>query len=131
MKLSPKSILDLVTSLFIFSGLGCIAGAGVGFFVFLRLGLPKESEHLIGHVSSLFVGAGLEFGISLWALHVIFFCLLQSWSVGYSCASSYHFKNMDLGSGDTVASLQVNKTSVNDRDSQISLAQPSRGPSGC
>lgn len=46
---------------------GCFCGAGVGFFVFLHLGFPKDLE-FTGYISGLFVVAGLKFGFSLWAI---------------------------------------------------------------
>ena len=46
---------------------GCLCGAGVGFFLFLRLGFPKDAE-LAGYISGLFVVAGLKLGLSLWAI---------------------------------------------------------------
>lgn len=46
---------------------GCLCGAGVGFFLFLRLGLPKDA-YLVGYLSGLFVVAGLELGFSWWII---------------------------------------------------------------
>ncbi len=49
---------------------GCFCGAGVGFFLFLRLGFPKDA-HLAGYISGLFVVAGLELGLSWWAVRLL------------------------------------------------------------
>ena len=81
-----------------FCALGVVAGAGVGFFMFVRLGFPKES-YMIGYMSGLFIGSGIKFGISLWLVRVIFRFLLQVWAQGSFCASHYHFRDMDLQSG--------------------------------
>jgi len=46
---------------------GCLCGAGVGFFLLLRLGFPKDAE-LAGYISGLFVVAGLKLGLSWWVV---------------------------------------------------------------
>ena len=46
---------------------GCLCGAGVGFFLFLRLGFPKDTE-LAGYLCGLFVLAGLKFSFSWFAI---------------------------------------------------------------
>lgn len=53
---------------------GCLGGAGIGFFVFLRLGFPKDLN-LAGYLSGLFVVAGLKFGFSLWVIRNLVFPL--------------------------------------------------------
>ena len=45
---------------------GCLCGAGVGFFVFLRLGFPRGLE-FSDYISGLFMVAGLKFG-SCWVV---------------------------------------------------------------
>jgi hypothetical protein len=80
MKFNPKT---LIKDFIIFSGLGCVAGAGVGFFIFLRLGFPKESQYMIGYIFGLFVVSGLKFGISIWVLRAVASILLQLWIPGF------------------------------------------------
>jgi hypothetical protein len=46
---------------------GCLCGAGVGFFLFIRFGFPKDA-HLAGYISGVFVVAGLKFGFSWWVI---------------------------------------------------------------
>lgn len=46
---------------------GCLCGAGVGFFLFLRLGFPRD-VNLAGYLSGLFFVAGLELGFSWWII---------------------------------------------------------------
>lgn len=46
---------------------GCFYGAGVGFFLFLRLGFPKDG-YLAGYISGLFVVAGLKVSFSWWII---------------------------------------------------------------
>lgn len=46
---------------------GCLCGAGVGFFLFLRLGFPKDA-YLAGYLSGLFVVAGLKLGFAWWII---------------------------------------------------------------
>lgn len=53
---------------------GCLCGAGIGFFLFLRLGFPKDAK-LAGYLSGLFVVAGLKFGFSLWLIRGLVFPL--------------------------------------------------------
>lgn len=46
---------------------GCLFGAGIGLFLFLRLGFPKDA-YLAVYLSRLFIVAGLKFGLFLWLL---------------------------------------------------------------
>ena len=46
---------------------GCLCGAGVGFFVFLRLGFPRDAE-FSGYLSGLFIVSGLKFGFCWWVI---------------------------------------------------------------
>ena len=55
----------------LFCGLGVLCGAGVGFFIFLRLGLPARPEDA-GYMSGLFLLSGIKFGLSLWTVRLIF-----------------------------------------------------------
>jgi hypothetical protein len=98
MKPQPKSLVAWLKDFLRFCALGVAAGAGVGSFMFVRLGLPKQS-YMIGYLSELFVGSGLKFGISLWFVRTIFRSLLQVWAQGVFCASHYHFRDMDLQPG--------------------------------
>jgi hypothetical protein len=98
MKAQPKSLVAWLKEFLGFCLFGVIAGAGVGFFMFVRLGFPKES-YMIGYMSGLFIGSGIKFGISLWVVRIIFRSLLQLWAQNYFCASHYHFRDMDLQSG--------------------------------
>src|ERR1700730_18914239 len=98
MKIQPKSLVAWLKDFLGFCALGVGAGVGVGFFMFVRLGFPKES-YMIGYMSGLFIGSGIKFGISLWLVRVIFRFLLQVWAQGSFCASHYHFRDMDLQSG--------------------------------
>jgi hypothetical protein len=94
--IKPQKVATMLRDLVLFSGLGCVAGAGVGFFVFLRLGLPKDPAYLTGYISGLFVISGLKLGISIWFLRIVFTALLRIWAFSCSFASSYQFKDMDL-----------------------------------
>jgi hypothetical protein len=93
-----KSLVAWLKDFVGFCALGVVAGAGVGFFMFVRLGFPKES-YMIGYMSGLFIGSGIKFGIRLWLVRVIFRSLLHVWAQGSFCASHYHFRDMDLQSG--------------------------------
>jgi hypothetical protein len=94
----PNSLIAWLKDFFSFCVLGVIAGAGVGVFMFVRLGFPKDS-YMIGYMSELFLGCGVKFGITLWFVRIIFRSLLQLWAQGVFCASHYHFRDMDLQSG--------------------------------
>jgi hypothetical protein len=98
MKRQLKIPVALLKDLLGFCVLGIAAGAGVGFFIFVRLGFPKES-YMIGYLSGLFVVSGIKFGISLWLVRIIFRSLLYVWAQGSFCESHYHFRDMDLTSG--------------------------------
>jgi hypothetical protein len=98
MKQPPNSLVAWLKDFLVFCMLGVGAGAGVGFFMFVRLGFPKES-YMIGYLSALFIGSGMKFGVSLWFVRIIFRALLQLWAQGDFCASHYHFRDMDLQPG--------------------------------
>jgi hypothetical protein len=98
MKPLPKTLVAWLKDFLGFCVLGVGAGAGVGFFMFVRLGFPKEF-YMIGYLSGLFVVSGMKFGVSLWLVRISFRFLLQLWAQGYFCASHYHFRDMDLQSG--------------------------------
>jgi hypothetical protein len=98
MKPQPKNLGAWLKELVVFCVLGVAAGAGVGFFMFVRLGFPKES-YMIGYMSGLFLSSGLRLGISLWFVRIVFRALLHLWADGSFCASRYHFRDMDLQSG--------------------------------
>lgn len=66
---------------------GCLYGAGVGFFVFLHLGLPKDLQ-FTGYVSGLFVAAGLKFAFALWVIRSLAFPLA-------SCLQDLHSSSSD------------------------------------
>jgi hypothetical protein len=102
MRQSPKTLRALFKDLVAFCLLGCVSGAGVGFFIFLRLGFPNRSEHLAGYICGLFFVAGLKFGIAVWFIRIVGWSMLELWSSAGSCASSYAFKNMDLNCGSQV-----------------------------
>src|ERR1700730_4429433 len=55
---------------------GCFCGLGVGFFMFLRLGVPARHE-LTGYMVGLFLISGLKFGFSLWWIHSLVFPLIK------------------------------------------------------
>ena len=115
MKLQLKIPVALLKDLLGFCVLGIAAGAGVGFFIFVRLGFPKES-YMIGYLSGLFVVSGIKFGICLWLVRIIFRSLLHVWAQGSFCASHYHFRDMDLTSapqGDPNFDPQINHAHVN------------------
>ena len=65
---------------------GCLCGAGVGLFVFLRLGFPRDLE-FAGYVSGLFVAAGLKFGFSLWVIQSLVLPLVHHWRDSHSRSS--------------------------------------------
>ena len=98
MKPQPKNLLAWLKEFLAFSMIGSGAGAGVEFFMFLRLGFPKET-YMIGYMSELFIGSGIKLGISLWFVHIIFRSLLHLWAQGSFCGSHYHFRDMDLQPG--------------------------------
>jgi hypothetical protein len=98
MKLQLRIPIAWLKDLLGFCVLGIAAGAGVGFFIFVRLQFPKES-YMIGYLSGLFLVSGIKFGISLWFVRIIFRSLLHVWAQGSFCASHYHFRDMDLTSG--------------------------------
>src|ERR1700724_3856661 len=98
MKPQPKNLVAWLKDFLRFLALGVAAGAGVGFFMFVRLGFPKQS-YMVGYLSALFIGSGNKFGNRLWLVRTIFRSLLQLWAQGAFCASHYHFRDMDLQSG--------------------------------
>src|ERR1700693_5743904 len=98
MKPQPNSLVAWMKDLLGYCVLGLSAGAGVGFFMFVRLGFPKES-YIIGYMSGLFISCGVRLGISIWLLRIIFRSLLYLWAQGSFCASHYHFRDMDLQPG--------------------------------
>jgi hypothetical protein len=98
MKPQPKNLVAWLKEFFGFCVMGVGAGAGVGFFMFVRLGFPKES-YMIGYMSGLFLISGLKLGIGLWFVRIIFRALLHLWAEGSFCASRYQFRDMDLQSG--------------------------------
>ena len=51
---------------------GCLCGAGIGFFLFVRLGFPKDAK-LAGYIGGLFIAAGLKFGLLLWVIRSLVF----------------------------------------------------------
>jgi hypothetical protein len=97
MKPQPKNLVAWLKEFLGFCVLGVVAGAGVGLFVLVRLGFPKE-PYLIGYLSGLFIVSGIKLGIGLWLLRIIFRALLRLWAEGSFCASRYHFRDMDLQS---------------------------------
>jgi hypothetical protein len=112
MKPQPKNLVAWLKEFLTFSMMGVGAGVGVGFFMFLRLGFPKET-YLIGYMSGLFIGSGIKLGISLWFVHIIFRSLLHLWAQGSFCGSHYHFRDMDLQPGrfDRLTNCQGSKPS--------------------
>lgn len=44
-----------------------LCGAGIGFFLFFRLGFPKDAQ-FAGYLGGLFVIAGIKLGFSLWVI---------------------------------------------------------------
>ena len=62
---------------------GCLAGLGIAFFVFLRLGAPATRE-LTGYMVGLFLIAGLKLGFSLWIIRSVVFPLINH----FRCPSS-------------------------------------------
>jgi hypothetical protein len=98
MKPQPKNLAAWLKEFLGFCLLGVIAGAGVGLFAVVRLGLPKES-YMIGYLSALFIGSGIKLSIGLWLLRIILRALLHLWAQGSFCASRYQFRDMDVRSG--------------------------------
>jgi hypothetical protein len=98
MKPQPTSLVGWVKELIGFWVLGVAAGAGVGFFMLVRLGFPTES-YMIKYMSGLFISSGVKFGTSLWFARIVVRSLLRLWAEGSFCASRYHFRDMDLQSG--------------------------------
>src|ERR1700730_215278 len=103
MKSQLKSPVAWLKDFLGFCLLGIGAGAGVGFFIFVRLGFPKES-YMIGYLSGLFVVSGIKFGISLWLVRIIFRSLLHVWAQGSFCASPFYFTALALTAGRFVGS---------------------------
>lgn len=64
----------LGTELLLSCAHGCLSGAGIGFFLFVRLGFPKDTK-LAGYISGLFIVAGLKFGLFLWVIRSLVFPL--------------------------------------------------------
>ena len=52
--------------------LGIFCGAGVGFFIFLRLGFPRPAQ-TAGYISGLFLMAGLQFGLAVGICRILYF----------------------------------------------------------
>ncbi len=92
----PNSLSGWVRDFVIFCGRGALAGAGVGAFVFLRLGFPHKSQYMVGYISGLFVLSGVKLGISVWFVRNFIRALLRMWAQAFSCASRYQFHDMDL-----------------------------------
>jgi hypothetical protein len=65
-----KSLKELA----LFPALGLACGVGIGFFVFLRLGFPRD-PHIAGYVSGLFLLAGFELGLVV-AVSRFLYCTL-------------------------------------------------------
>ena len=53
----------------LFCSVGALIGAGIGFIVFLHLGIPKTSEEG-QYIASLFVKSGVQFGFIMWIIQV-------------------------------------------------------------
>jgi hypothetical protein len=100
MKQNPKTLVAWFKDFVVFCGLGCASGVGVGFFIFLRLGLPKESQYMIGYICGLFIISGLKFGIGVWIVRILSFSLLHFWAEACGDASRYQSRDKDLKSGD-------------------------------
>jgi len=115
MKPQPKNLVAWLKDFLRFLALGVAAGAGVGFFMFVRLGFPKQS-HMVGYLSALFIGSGIKFGISLWLVRTLFRSLLQLWAQGVFCASHYHFRDMDLQPGPSLDQTTERQSTTLDPD---------------
>jgi len=65
-----KAVRRSIEELILFCGLGVLCGAGVGFFIFLRLGLPSRPDDA-GYISGLFLLSGIKFSLSIWTVRWI------------------------------------------------------------
>jgi len=60
-----KTLSRSAKQLSLFAGLGALCGAGVGFFIFLRLGFPAQPLNA-GYISGLFLLSGVKLGVLVW-----------------------------------------------------------------
>ena len=95
MEKNRKNAALLVGELLLYCAFGCLCGAGVGFFLFLRLGFPNDPR-LAGYVSGLFLMSGLKLGFAVWVIRRFALVLRRLWIDAGSFPDFYMYKDIDV-----------------------------------